>query len=191
MTVLHALYSGSFGIADDQRVEVAKILVDNGAPINAIAFFGKRDHTFTPLDLLRFKSKRAYNSEQKDRFAKLESYLLSKGAKTVEELKAEQGAVPQPGEILLSGTVVSIDAATNTLTLKTTMFSLPTGAAKTLDVPKEKSVVVSAATSIHTRDKTDKLTLNDLKADDIVIVVGADTGDTAKFAVREIVVGTK
>ena len=120
-----------------------------------------------------------------------------------EELKAQQTAPtktqaapaqtspkPRPGEILLSGTVVSIDVARAELVLQATSFTLPNGRSAALAQPKEKIVLVSDATTISPRGKTDKLKVGDLKAGDAVTASGQDTGGGSELIAREILLVT-
>jgi len=103
---------------------------------------------------------------------------------------AQNSYKPQPGEILLSGTVVSIDATNMKLILKATSFTLPNGKSAVLTPPKDKPVLIGDATAIHPRDRSDKLTLGDLKTGDAVMAIGPDAGSGKELAGREIVLVT-
>ena len=61
----------------------------------------------------------------------------------------------------------------------------------TIAQPKDKTVAIGDATSIHTSGKTDKLTLGDLKVGDAVTVIGPDAGSGKELTAREIVVSAK
>jgi len=120
-----------------------------------------------------------------------------------EELKAQQTAPtktqtapaqtspkPRPGEILLSGTVVSIDVGRAELVLQATSFTLPNGRSAALAQPKKKVVLIRDTTTISPQGKNDKLTLGDLKVGDAVTASGRDLGAGNDLTAREIVLVT-
>ncbi len=95
-------------------------------------------------------------------------------------------SLPREGEISLTGTVISVNAAQGTFDLKAMSFALPNGKSGVLATPKTKSVAVNAQTAIRATAGKQAGVLADLKPGAGVTVTGADLGTGKAIPARSV-----
>jgi hypothetical protein len=95
----------------------------------------------------------------------------------------------QAGEIRLDGTIRSVSAGGKLLVMDALSFSLPNGKGTRFTAPKTKNVEINAAAHLHVRgDEKRGVSLNEIKAGALVIVIGKDVGSGKNLPAREVVV---
>lgn len=105
------------------------------------------------------------------------------GAATVGRAQEPKALV---GEIVLSGTVESVDAANSRITIKATRFSSPSGATKALAQAKSKVIQVGGATQFSERGGMKNPSLANLTTGLELHIAGKELGAAKPFAARHI-----
>ncbi|RYG70621.1 hypothetical protein EON80_07440, partial [bacterium] len=90
------------------------------------------------------------------------------------------------GEILLSGTVESLDVVNSRLTITATSFTGASGATKALPQPKSKLIQLGNATQFLESSGLKNPSLGDLAKGLAVRVVGKELGAGKPFAARQL-----
>lgn len=101
-----------------------------------------------------------------------------------------EGIKAAAGEIVLSGTIRSVDAATNQITMTAQKFSLPTGKTGAISPFKPKVISAGDDTFIHyEKGNVARLNVQAFVVGASVDVVGKDGGSGRSLQAREVVLG--
>ena len=102
---------------------------------------------------------------------------------------AAEGIKAAKGEIVLSGTISSVDINTNQITMSAAKFSLPGGKSGTISPAKSKIVLLDADTFIHYAGANEaRLDASAFVVGTFVEAVGKDGGSGKPLGAREIAV---